>query len=94
MRQAAQRDKNEAEIVDALRQAGYLVTLLNDPAVPDLLVIKSGPQVPIKVCRNAEAALAFADEHKLCLVEVKGKTGTLTPAQKIWWQNATGIKTL
>ena len=81
-------------MVDALRKAGYFVTHLNDPAVPDLLVIKPGAHVPIKVCRNIGSALAHVDLHRLSLIEVKTKTGTLTPAQKVWWEHALDTRTL
>lgn len=38
MRRAPKRDANEAEIVDALRAAGYSVQPLDERGVPDLLV--------------------------------------------------------
>ena len=37
-RRAAKRDKNEAEIIHALRQVGADVIQLSDKGVPDLLV--------------------------------------------------------
>ena len=38
MRRAAKRDKNEPEIVSALKQAGAHVWQISAPGVPDLLV--------------------------------------------------------
>jgi hypothetical protein len=41
-RTAARRDKNEAEIIDALRGVGCTVQQLSDRGVPDLLVARHG----------------------------------------------------
>jgi Holliday junction resolvase len=38
MRQAAKRDTNEPEIVNALRQVGATVRHISQPGLPDLLV--------------------------------------------------------
>lgn len=42
MRQAAKRDANEPEIVNALRECGCSVTRLSQKGVPDLLVGRHG----------------------------------------------------
>lgn len=48
-RRAPKRDKNEPEIIQALRQCGAMVTQLSGENVPDLLVIYQGQVVLIEV---------------------------------------------
>ena len=86
MRKAAQRDGNEAEIVAALRSVGYHVTHLNDPAVPDLLVILPGParEHQVRVVSTVGEALSAANSNSLCLLEVKQPGKPLRPLQLKW----------
>lgn len=62
MRTAAKRDANEAEIVQALLDAGYSVERLNDPALPDLLVAGSGVNALLEV-KTARGRLTKAQKE-------------------------------
>ena len=88
MRTKSARDHNEPEIVDALRKAGYKVTLLSDSGVPDLLVIRRGSDVPCEVVLTSEGAISACEGNAITLLEVKQKTGRLTKAQREWWKEA------
>lgn len=90
MRKAAQRDGNEAEIVAALRAAGYHVTHLNDPAVPDLLVIRPSDDIPVFVASDAETALSVAMPFRVTLIEVKQPGKPLRPLQLKWHNEVKG----
>jgi len=69
-RHAARRDKNESEVIDALRENGCLVESLSQKGIPDLLVwsphrhclllleVKDGSAPPSKQ-RLREAQVAF-----------------------------------
>jgi hypothetical protein len=50
MRRAARKDANQTAIVDALRQVGVTVVVVNSEGAPDLLCCgRSGEWVPIEV---------------------------------------------
>lgn len=68
MRLKSKRDKNEPDIVKALRDKGYSVRLISDGGVPDLV---------IGFTDNKNR------EHNI-FIEVKGKNGKLTSTQKEW----------
>ena len=94
MRTKAARDQNETEIVDALRKAGYFVTRLNDPGVPDLLVLKHDPPL-CKVHSPEEAFDAMrCVRGQAVLMEVKMPGKDLNQRQREWWKNAAGTTTL
>ena len=98
MRKAAKRDENEAEIVKALRDAGYFVTHLNDPGVPDLLVIDPWPDVPLFVATSPKDAIqgivdnrrSFGGINPVYLVEVKMPGKKLNKVQQEWHRKALG----
>lgn len=73
-RTAAKRDKNEREIIDALRACGCSVQQLSIKGVPDLLVGFTDP---------------YSGKKITMLIEVKDKGGKLTPDEIAWheqWQ--------
>jgi len=90
MRKAAQRDKNEPEIVDAFRKTGKFVTHLSGKDIPDLLVITPGRDVPLFVVESVDQALDVSMLNEpICLVEVKNPDGgKLTPGQVTWHNTA------
>jgi hypothetical protein len=79
VRTAAKRDGNEAEIVSALRSAGYSVFPMSDEGIPDLLVARVPP--------------AHNTRCYWLLLEVKaiGKSTALTTAQERFWQQTEGL---
>ncbi len=90
------RDENEPAIAKALRAKGYIVTLLNDPGVPDLLVIApTRCKLSMTIVRTPDDAVTFADsfietsDNRMGLLEVKQPGGTLTDTQQKWWNRAT-----
>ena len=92
MRTKSQRDKNEAEMVKQLRALGYFVTHLNDPGVPDLLVIephKVNLSV-IGVATNPDEAVRIAENGFITLIEVKAVGAALRPLQLEWHNKALG----
>lgn len=60
-RTAAKRDRNEQEIVAALRAAGYSVQQLSAKGVPDLLVGAGGVNVLLEIKSGASAKLTAAE---------------------------------
>lgn len=78
MRRAAQRDANEAPIVEALRARGASVTLLSAGGVPDLLV--------------GYKAITLLLEVKLPLGPRGGAVGHqhLNERQREWWSTWNG----
>ena len=89
----AKRDENEPEIVQALEKAGYFVTRLNTPGVPDLLVIKPSQQIPVHTCETPERALAQAWRHDITLLEIKMPGKDLNKKQKQWHGRAKNADT-
>jgi hypothetical protein len=77
MRRAAKRDANEPEIVQALRDAGYTVTLWGIDGAPDLVITKSG-QVWLREVKVPERKDGKGHAGK------NGR-GELTEAQVKWW---------
>lgn len=60
-RTAAKRDRNEQEIVAALRAAGYSVQHLSAKGVPDLLVGAGGVNILLEIKSDASAKLTAAE---------------------------------
>jgi len=88
-RYAAQRDGNEADIVEALRAAGYIVTHLSGvPGLPDLLVFKPGNKAPLYIVHTETQALRAAEKQPMALLEVKMPKEDLNPTQRSWWSKA------
>ena len=87
MRRAARKDDNQKTIVDGLRAAGYSVSVLNDEALPDLLIGGTGR------CPNCNHT-----QPTNWTLEVKRQPGprgglkgrTLTPEQLIWFRDWLG----
>lgn len=75
MSRAKRVDNNQADIVQALRQAGYSVQDLSrmGQGVPDLLVAGTCP------CAHCGVLLR---QNKL--IEVKSERGALTPDERAW----------
>ena len=72
-RRAAKRDKNEPEIMQALKAVQCTVQQLSDEGVPDLLVGFTDPQT---------------GQRSMILMEVKDGYNKLTPPQAewhLWW---------
>ena len=92
MRTKAARDANEADIVATLREAGYFVTHLNDPGVPDLLVIRPDEinKDRIRIVTTVEEALQAARAGMITLLEVKQPGKPLRPLQLEWHNKAMG----
>ena len=61
--QTRRRDQTEASIVRALRQAGAEVIRLNDPGVPDLLVLR-GRQIYLLEIKTARGHLTPAQQQR------------------------------
>jgi hypothetical protein len=76
------RDKNEREIVDALRKAGATVTQLNEKGVPDLLVGYAGRTYLLEV-KVPEAVRG--PRGGVALRGGGGGDGILTAAQVVWF---------
>lgn len=71
MRKAAKRDKNETEIIKALRKKGAFVQPLSAPGVPDLLVFYNGKWALIEVKDKGGALTEKQTEwHAACPVEI------------------------
>jgi len=91
LRRAAKRDENEPEMVAELRKT-HMVSHLSGSGVPDLLVIKPAPDVPVFVCETVEQARDIANlDEPIVLIEVKGKGKKLRPQQVKWHNEARGI---
>lgn len=63
MRRAANRDRNEAEIVEALRRAGATVAQLSAENIPDLLVGYRGLNYLLEVKRPGEYGMTEQCAH-------------------------------
>jgi Holliday junction resolvase len=92
----AKRDENEQQIIQALRKAGYFVTRLNDPGVPDLLVVKPSKHLKISIARNVARALRIAqsldyESNRMALIEIKMPGKDLNETQTKWWNRALNI---
>ena len=77
MRQAAKRDANEEDIVDALTRCGHLVQRISGAGVPDLLVFS-----------HSQGRLLLLEVKDGAKIPSARK---LTPAQQEWhraWQSA------
>jgi Holliday junction resolvase len=61
-RRAARRDKNEKEIIEALRQAGASVTQISEKGAPDLLVGFRG-QTYLLETKTARGKLTEDQQH-------------------------------
>lgn len=89
MRYARMRDKNEPEIIRALRAAGARVTSLNGTGVPDLLVGYKGAMFLLEVkpelgVKGGKGHVGGASNKS------NGGDGVLTEAQVKWWKEWTG----
>lgn len=80
---AKARDKNEKEIVNALREAGAHVTRMNDFGIPDLLVGFKGRTFLLEVKNPTQTGGSKYQESI-------GGRGCLTPAQVKWWDSWSG----
>jgi len=87
-RYAAQRDGNEAGIVESLRAAGYIVTHLSGSGVPDLLVFKPGNKAPLYIVHSELQALRAAEKQPMALMEIKMPKEDLNRTQRDWWSKA------
>lgn len=87
MRYARQRDRNEREIIAALRAIGAVVTQLGEAGVPDLLVGYQGCtillEVKLPLQSNGNTPVSRSLDHK-------GGRGDLTKAQVAWWDSWKG----
>ncbi len=88
-RRAAKRDENEKELVAAARKQGAMVTHLSGTGVPDLMLINTGPDVPVYICETVDQILDVVNAgDPIALVEVKMPGKKLRPAQQLWHEEA------
>ncbi len=89
------RDANEPQIVKAAQDAGYIVDRLNGSGLPDLLLLRPNPDVPVYVVQSeAELKAVMSIDDPVCLVEVKVPGNRLTPEQVKWHEKARGLNLL
>lgn len=87
-RYAARRDKNEREIIDALKAAGADVQQL-DPPAPDLLVSFRDVLYLVEV-KDTDAGLATRSPHRGKGNVLEGPMAALTAPQVEWWMHWRG----
>lgn len=83
------RDKNEAEIVDALRAVGATVDQLPGDGRPDLLVGRNGRTYLLEV-KMPDANTRMRKDEVAAGGEFEGLATTLTRKQATWWKRWNG----
>lgn len=83
-RYGARRDKNEPDIIAALRAAGAVVQQ-QEPPQPDLLVSFDGVLDQLEVKDN-DLGKATRSPHRGLGNHLDGRMAWLTPSQVRWWQ--------